>query len=248
MKTVLLFLLLATSSGITYAQHNIFMEILENKKICNKEDELTYFLQANSFERQNEDHYYHHYALNGEFYTTCIINQNECYVIYRTNNAKDYNQIKATITGTCHKEYAADRSVSYVCNTNRIQDAQLFFSGYSQAEKVYEIMVYQNPENHEVPYAQSDRIAPEEERAASAAPKAKKTKTIRKVVKKTTTTSTTATATTTTSATTKQTTKPAPAPVKKETVKEVVKETKQQTTNKKPSVISTKSTVPSVIK
>jgi hypothetical protein len=243
MKHVLLFLLLATSSGITYAQHNIFMEILENKKICNKEDELTYFLQANSFERQNEDHYYHHYALNGEFYTTCIINQNECYVVYRTNNAKDYNQIKATITGTCHKEYAADRSVSYVCNTNRIQDAQVFFSGYSQAEKVYEIMVYQNPDNHEVPYAQSDRVAPEEEKVISAVPKIKKAKRI--VTKKATSTSTT---TTTTTTATKQAAKPAPAAVKKEIVKEIVKETKQQVTNKKPSVISTKSTVPSVIK
>ncbi|MCF8449385.1 MAG: hypothetical protein K9G49_05875 [Taibaiella sp.] len=243
MKHVLLFLLLTTSSGITYAQHNIFMEILENKKICNKEDELTYFLQANSFERQNEDHYYHHYALNGEFYTTCIINQNECYVIYRTNNAKDYNRIKATVTGTCHKEYAADRSVSYVCNTNRIQDAQVFFSGYSQAEKMYEIMVYQNPDNHEVPYAQSDRIAPEEEKVVSAVPKIKKAKRI--VTKKATSTSTT---TTTTTTATKQAAKPAPAAVKKEIVKEIVKETKQQVTNKKPSVISTKSTVPSVIK
>ncbi len=165
MRKVLLFIILATSGSMTFAQHRIFMEILENKKICNKEDQLTYFLQAKSFERRNEEHYYHYYSAGGNAYTTCIINQNECYVIYQTNNKKDFNEIKATITGMCPIEYARDKSVSYVCNTKRIQDVQVIFAGYSQAEKMYEIMVYQNPENHELPYSQADRQRPDEDKS-----------------------------------------------------------------------------------
>jgi len=173
MKKVFLFIILAISCNMSFAQHALFMEMLENKKVCNGENQLTYFLQTNSFERQNEDHYYHYYAVNGRFYTTCIINQNECYVIYRTDNAKDYNQIKETITSTCAKELAADRSVSYVCNTKRVQDVQIMFPGYSQAEKVYEIYVYQDPHEHEGPYLNTDRILPGSE-STPVAKKAKK--------------------------------------------------------------------------
>lgn len=174
MKRMFLFLSLFVSCVMAYGQHSIFMQILENKKICNKEDELTYFLQAKSFDRANEDHYYHRYAVNGEFYTTCIINRNECYVVYQTDNAKDYNKIKAAIASLCDKELAADKSVSYICNSKRIQDVQVIFSGYLQAEKVYEIMVYQNPDQHEAPYNQSDRIRTEEPVAKKKAVKKKK--------------------------------------------------------------------------
>jgi hypothetical protein len=164
MKKMILFLFLVTGSVVSFGQYELFMEILENKKICNKEDELTYFLQSKSFERQNEDHYYHYYTVDREMYTTCLINQNECYAIYHTDNASDYNKIKAAITKTCQKEYAADKSVSYICNEGRIQDVQIIFSGYLQMDKVYEIMIFQNPNHHELPYNQADRPKPVEKK------------------------------------------------------------------------------------
>jgi len=158
MKKILLTLLISLPCCAAMAQHSLFMQILENKKICNKEDELTYFLQAKSFVRNVENQYQHHYAVGGTFYTTTIVNDNECYAIYRTNNVKDYNKIKATITSMCSKELAADKTVCYVCDIQRIRDVQIMFSGYSEKDKNYEILIYQNPKEHEVPYNQSDRV------------------------------------------------------------------------------------------
>jgi len=160
MKKVFLTALLGVNVLSAMAQKGIFMEILENKKICNKEDQLTYFLQTNSFERDVENRYVHKYAVNGKFYTTTIINEMECYVIYQTNYAKDYNDIKAAITSTCAKELAADKSEYYVCNKGRVQDAEITFDGYLEDDKVYEIKVYQNPDGHELPYNQADRVVP----------------------------------------------------------------------------------------
>jgi hypothetical protein len=158
MKKVFLFIMLAFVCNAASAQKELFMQILENKKICNKEDELTWFIQTNSFERRNANHYYHRYVIKGMLYTTCIINENECYVTYQTNNVKDYNAIKSAIAGMCTKELAANKTPCYVCNQKRIQDVQIIFSGYSEMEKVYEILVYQNPEKHEPPYNQADRV------------------------------------------------------------------------------------------
>src|ERR1043165_7472628 len=104
MKKVALFIAFMSVCGSMMAQHSIFMQVIENKMICNKEDELTYFLQAHSFERQNENHYYHHYAQKLDFYFCLIINDNDCYITYRTDNAKDYNKIKAEITKAYPKE------------------------------------------------------------------------------------------------------------------------------------------------
>lgn len=157
MKKILLTLIISLPCYAATAQHSIFMQILENKKICNKEDELTYFLQSKSFER-SENQYQHHYAVAGTFYTTTIINENECYAIYRTNNVKDYNKIKATITTKCSKELAADKTVCYVCDAQRMRDVQIMFSGYSEQDKNYEILIYQNPKENELPYYQSDRV------------------------------------------------------------------------------------------
>lgn len=163
--------LMAVVAGTASAQKSIFMEMLENKKICNKEDQLTYFLQASSFERGNENRYYHRYAVGGKFFTTCIINENECYVIYQTDNARDYNDIKAAITPMCAKEFAADRSEYYVCNKGRIQDAEITFNGYLANDKVYEIKVFQDPEVHELPYSQADRVVPGSNNAPAGATK-----------------------------------------------------------------------------
>lgn len=159
MKKLFLFIMLVAIGGAASAQQEIFMQILENKKVCNKEDMLTYFLQAKSFERRANS-YYHHYPVGKQFYNTVIVNDNECYVTYQTDNAKDYNSIKATIAGMCVKELAADKSTCYVCNQKRIQDVQVIFLGYSEASKYYEILVYQNPDDHELPYNQADRIKP----------------------------------------------------------------------------------------
>lgn len=177
MKKVFLTALLGLNVLSAMAQKSIFMEILENKKICNKEDQLTYFLQSNSFERGVDNRYYHRYAVNGKFYTTTIINEMECYVIYQTNYAKDYNDIKASITSTCAKELAADKSEYYVCNRGRVQDVQITFDGYLEDDKVYEIKVYQNPDSHELPYNQADRITPGANKPAQT-PVAKKKKRI----------------------------------------------------------------------
>lgn len=160
MKKVFLTAMLGVSVLSAMAQKSIFMEILENKKICNKEDQLTYFLQSNSFERGLENRYVHKYVDGGKFRTVTIINEMECYVIYQTNYAKDYNDIKAAITSTCAKELAADKSEYYVCNKGRVQDVEITFNGYLEDEKVYEIKVYQNPDGHELPYNQADRVVP----------------------------------------------------------------------------------------
>ncbi len=176
MKKLLLFVLATAAFNVSFAQYDVFMEMLENKKICNREDQLTYFLQSRSYERQNEDHYYHREAVNGRFTTTCVINQNECYVVYQTDNAKDYNKIKSTITNNCHKEFAADKSEYYVCNEKRMQDVQVIFNGYLQEEKTYEILVYQNPDSHEHPYMQTDRVAPGEDKVQPAHKAKKKLK------------------------------------------------------------------------
>lgn len=171
MKKWFLFIMLLWVCGAASAQQEIFMQILENKKVCNKEDMLTYFLQTKSFERRANS-YYHRYAVGREFYTTCIVNDNECYVTYQTDNAADYNKIKTTITGTCAKELAADKTPCYICNYRRIQDVQVIFLGYSETSKNYEILVYQNPEDHELPYYQTDRVKPAQENKTPA--KAKK--------------------------------------------------------------------------
>ncbi len=182
MKKLLLSALLAASCNGVFAQHSVFMHIIENKMICNMEDELTYYLQANSYERQNENRYYHYYAEGGQAYYALVINENECYVTYRTDNSSDYNKIRNSITSTCTKELAGDRarSESYVCNTKRAQDVQIIFTGYSQKDKYYEILVYQNPERHELPYDQADRVVPEEKTVV-----AKKAKKPRKIAAKT---------------------------------------------------------------
>lgn len=176
MKKLLLFVLATAAFNVSFAQYDVFMEMLENKKICNREDQLTYFLQSKSYERQNEDRYYHREAVSGRFTTTCVINQNECYVVYQTDNAKDYNKIKSTITNSCHKEFAADKSEYYVCNEKRMQDVQVIFNGYLQEEKTYEILVYQNPDSHEQPYLQTDRVAPGADKAQPAHKAKKKVK------------------------------------------------------------------------
>ncbi len=158
MKKILLLFILIGSYNAVSAQYSIFMQIIENKKICNKEDELTYFLQAHSFVRGNENRYYNSYPVDRDMYTTCIINENECYVTYRTNNKKDYEKIKEQISSTCAKELAADKSVSYACNYKRVQDVQIMFIGYSEKNKTYDILIYQNPDMHEDPYYPSRRI------------------------------------------------------------------------------------------
>ncbi|MBL7690022.1 MAG: hypothetical protein JNM41_00395 [Flavipsychrobacter sp.] len=163
MKKFFLFVAMAAAANVSLAQYPVFMEMLENKKICNKEDQLTYFLQSNSFERGLENTYTHRYAVNGKFFTARVVNQNECYVFYQTNDAKDYNKIKNEITKTCHKEYAADKSEYYVCEERRMHDVQVIFNGFLSEEGIYEIMVYQNPDGHESPYKETDRIAPADE-------------------------------------------------------------------------------------
>lgn len=210
MKKAALFIILALSCSASFAQHSIFMQIIENKMICNKEDELTYFLQAKSFERQNENRYYHYYADRGEFYYTLIINDNDCYVTYRTDNAKDYNKIKAAITSTCAKELAADKSVSYVCNNKRVRDVQIMFPGYSQKDNFYEILVYQNPEQHELPYNQSNRILPGADKPA--APKKVKKHSKRQTTRSTETTKTVTPTAVKMPATIAPVTKPNPTP------------------------------------
>jgi|GEM_PF-5701533 len=157
MKRVLLFIMLLSAGNVVLAQHDVFMQMLENKKICNKEDMLTYFLQTNSFQRRANS-YYHHYYANKELFTTTIVNDNECYITYQTDNVRDYNEIKKDITSMCPKELAADKSPSYICNRGRVKDVQIIFKGYSETAKVYEILVYQNPVQHEPPYNQSDRV------------------------------------------------------------------------------------------
>lgn len=178
MKKFFLFVAMAAAANVSLAQYPIFMEMLENKKICNKEDQLTYFLQSKSFERGLENAYTHRYAVNGKFYTTTIVNQNECYVSYQTNNAKDYNQIKNEITKTCHKEYAADKSEYYVCEEKRMHDVQVIFNGFLSEEGIYEIMVYQNPDGHESPYKETDRVAPADEMPKPGKKLIKKKKTV----------------------------------------------------------------------
>lgn len=156
-KALLILGMMFAANATVLAQQKLFMEILENKKICNKEDELTWFLQTHSFERQNENHYVHQYASEGGFYNTTIINQNECYLVYRTDNKKDYDKIYAAVTAKCSQEMSASKKVSCICNTGRIKDVQVMFNGFSQASGNYEIMVYQNPGLHEMPYNQADR-------------------------------------------------------------------------------------------
>lgn len=163
MKKFFLFVAMAAAANVSLAQYPVFMEMLENKKICNKEDQLTYFLQSKSFERGLENTYTHRYAVNGKFFTARVVNQNECYVSYQTNDAKDYNKIKNEITKTCHKEYAADKSEYYVCEERRMHDVQVIFNGFLAEEGIYEIMVYQNPDGHESPYKETDRVAPADE-------------------------------------------------------------------------------------
>ncbi|MBX2907661.1 MAG: hypothetical protein KF744_16570 [Taibaiella sp.] len=181
MKKVFLTALLGVGVLSALAQKSIFMEILENKKICNKEDQLTYFLQSNSFERGVDNRYYHRYVVNGKFYTTTVINEMECYAIYQTNYAKDYNDIKAAITSSCAKELAADKSEYYVCNKGRAQDVEITLEGYLEDEKVYEIKVYQNPDGHELPYNQADRVVPVTNKPAAKPVTKKKRKALPKV-------------------------------------------------------------------
>lgn len=173
MKRLFLFLLLAGVYSAASAQQEIFMQILENKKVCNKEDMLTYFLQTKSFERMANS-YYHHYPVGKRFYNTVIVNDNECYVTYQTDNAQDYNRIKMAITGMCAKELAADKTPCYICNQKRIQDVQVIFLGYSETSKYFEILVYQNPEDHEPPYNQADRVKPGQDKASVKAKKSTK--------------------------------------------------------------------------
>lgn len=180
MKKVFLTVLLGVNVVSAMAQKSIFMEMLENKKICNKEDQLTYFLQSNSFQRDVENRYYHRYAVNGRFYTTAVLNEMECYAVYQTNYAKDYNEIKAAITALGVREMAADKSEYYVCNKGRVRDVQVIFNGYLEDEKVYEIKVYQNPDEHELPYNQADRVTPVANKPV-AKPAAKKKRRLPKV-------------------------------------------------------------------
>ncbi len=163
MKKFFLFVAMAAAANVSLAQYPVFMAMLENKKICNKEDQLTYFLQSKSFERGLENTYTHRYAVNGKFFTVKVVNQNECYVSYQTNDAKDYNKIKNDITKSCHKEYAADKSEYYVCEERRMHDVQVIFNGFLSEEGIYEILVYQNPDGHESPYKETDRVAPADE-------------------------------------------------------------------------------------
>jgi hypothetical protein len=181
------------------------MEMLENKKICNKEDQLNYFLQSKSFERGLENTYTHRYAVNGKFVTARVVNQNECYVSYQTNDAEDYNKIKNEITKACHKEYAADKSDYYVCEERRMHDVQVIFNGFLSEEGIYEILVYQNPDGHESPYKETDRVAPADEMPKPGKKSMKKKKTV--VAKPATTPATSEVKATTTA--------PAPAPATK---------------------------------
>lgn len=160
MKKLFLFLALISVCELASAQQELFLQVLENKKVCNNEDELTYFLQTKSFERKNENHYYHYYAVGKEFYTTCIINTNTCYITYQTDNVKDYNSIKKTIEGMCTKEVSRDKMPCYICDQKRMRDVQIMFLGYSQMSKNYEILVYQDPEPHEPPYNLTERVKP----------------------------------------------------------------------------------------
>jgi len=159
MKKLLLFVIIIMSGHAAFCQMSVFMKMIENKMICNKEDQLTYFLQANGYERQSGNNYLHNYTEGHEAFYTAIVNENECYALYRTNNLKDYNRIKNTITGKCAREYAADKSMCYVCNAMKVQDVQIIFTGYLQASQSYEIKIFQNPNPHKLPYAQSDRAA-----------------------------------------------------------------------------------------
>jgi len=162
MKQTFLFLAALCAAAGAHSQTAIFMKMIENKMICNREDQFTWFLQSNSYERTDQDHYVHYYTEGREQYYVNISNENECYITYRTDNVKDYNRIKTAITNACAKEYAADklRTASCICNSRRVQDVQIIFAGYSQEAKAYDIKVFQNPSPHQVPYAQSDRVAP----------------------------------------------------------------------------------------
>jgi hypothetical protein len=157
MKKLFLSVIATIACQAAFCQMSIFMKIIENKMLCNKEDQFTYFMQANNYERQNENHYVYHYYSGKDMYFVDIINENECYATYRTDNVKDYNRIKTAIAGKCAREYSGDKSLSYVCNTRRVQDVQIIFEGFSTEQQAYEIKIYQNPNAHEVPYSQSDR-------------------------------------------------------------------------------------------
>jgi hypothetical protein len=157
MKRAILVLLALWTGMAARAQKDVFLQVLENKKVCNKEDVLTYFLQANHFERRANSYYYH-YPVGKRFYNTVINNENECYVTYQTDNAADYKSIYNEITASCAKETSPNKAATcYVCNYRRMQDVQVTFLGYNETNRYYEILVYQNPEMHEPPYYPADR-------------------------------------------------------------------------------------------
>lgn len=158
MKRVLLSVFVASLANCASAQYSVFMKMLENKKICNKEDELTWFLQTNAFDRDINGYYSHQYVVGHHAYTASVLTQNECYVIYHTNEKKDYQRIFETISATCNEELAKDKTPSYICNKGRLRDVQVIFNGFSEKDNNYEIKVYQDPEEHQKPYYPSDLI------------------------------------------------------------------------------------------
>ncbi len=152
MKKVILPLLLVVATLGAHAQQSLFLQMLENRKMCNMEDQFTWFLQTNGFLRANENTYTRQYAEAGQFFTTTVLNPDPCYVIYRTDNPKDYNRIMKTITSDCRKELSRNKSECYICDTKRMHAVQVIFAGAAQISGQYEIMVYQNPGIHEEQY------------------------------------------------------------------------------------------------
>jgi hypothetical protein len=150
MKKALLLFAMALCVKASYGQHNIFMNIVENKLLCT-EDRLVYFLEDNSFIRKSQT-FSHQYANNGAIFNTAISYDNGCYALYSTDNAKEYERIVKEITAVAEKKYSPDKKEYYACTTKRIHNVHFVFLGFVPQSNAYEIKIYQNPGWDEMVY------------------------------------------------------------------------------------------------
>lgn len=143
MKKVLLSITISLISYTSFGQYSIFMKMLENKILCN-EDRLVNLLEHNDYSRVNNTNFHYEYIHKGEMQHVNIAYDNNCYALYTTTDAAEYNLIKKKVNELCSKEVAQDNSIFYNCDANRMHHVQLFFLGYFP-NAGYEIKIYQYP-------------------------------------------------------------------------------------------------------
>ena len=127
MKKLLTLIVLVFTCSSVYSQHHVFMGLLQDRIISNRED-MTNYLVESSFIQHGTTFDKDYTALNTTTrdYKVSINTERDGYIIYKTNQISEYNSIKRTVN-----EMTTNGNHCYFHRCDNINDVDVLFMGFN---------------------------------------------------------------------------------------------------------------------